>query len=262
MNQIYDTIIKLRSTSSRKDKIKILQLVSEDVDIKNFLYLIYNPFYKYSLNIKLSKIKHCNSFTLDIIDFMEFVLEHLYDKDISYKSYDLLQYMNKNDIQLAKMISDRSISAGVGKKILCSVFPNLIPVIPNITYSNTSFPVYVHKSIGKLISIIINKHNVVILDKYNNNISVELSILDELYEIYLHFNRDIVLLGEINNNNKIFLTDIFNYIDWRQSYTNQSLKRRISLLEDIEYSKNVQLMKFKIFYTLPKKTNNLVIRSL
>lgn len=254
MNIIYETIQNLKAVSSRNLKANILKLVSEDIELKRFLYIVYNPFYNYKLNIRLSDVTPDNELQLTIIDFMDFVEEHLEDKNISLKSYDILKYLNSQDLELSLLISNRSILSGVGIKTINKVFNNLIPFIPfdkrNKYYD---YPMYSYKKIGKFVNIILNKKGILILNKLGAEIVIKnLLLLDELYELYIHFNKDIVIHGELLlKHNTIYMTDVLCYTDWVKGETTQILKSRIQLLIDTSYLSlnHVKLINLKLIHS-------------
>lgn len=124
MERLEELIIKLRSTTKKNEKIKI---ISEYDDLKKIFYYTYNPYYRYNVTSKVLK-KHTNltkePFTKDLFEF----LDALKSRKISgYEATAQCNGMLKILGWSFLRILDKDLKCKTNSAIINTAFPGLIP---------------------------------------------------------------------------------------------------------------------------------------
>lgn len=141
---IYDIIETLRATSSKNDKISILQKHMDNETLKSVLVYTYSPLINFYTKHQVDVISD-NQIILRTVS-LDIAIKRLDDlanrKVTGNASKDFLNdiaiFLSKNDKVVLNHIISRDLDCGINVKTINKVFPNLIPAIPYMRCAGVS----------------------------------------------------------------------------------------------------------------------------
>lgn len=129
---------ELRRASGTNDKLAILEEHEENVEWKNYLFMVYNPFFHYYTGVPadntfISEPVDCTSMFSDATRLGRRELTGNAARDFAYKC-------SKTYGELFRLILAKSIKAGVSAITINKAYPGLIPVF-NVMLAKEAVPV-------------------------------------------------------------------------------------------------------------------------
>lgn len=141
---IYDIIKTLRATSSKNDKISILQKHIDNETLKSVLVYTYSPLINFYTKHQVDVISDNQTILRRVsLDTAIKRLDDLANRKVTGNASkdflnDIAIFLSKKDKVVLNYIIARDLDCGINVKTINKVFPNLIPTIPYMRCAGVS----------------------------------------------------------------------------------------------------------------------------
>lgn len=139
MKQVFETIEKLRATSSKNDKLAILTAMKDNVDLQNYLLMTYEPRINYYMKAVDTKagmhqwFSQPEPFNQDLMDSVKNVLagrEYTGNKARDWIAGIWGAMVNPWEKELLELMIQRDVKAGISTGTINKIWPGLITDTP------------------------------------------------------------------------------------------------------------------------------------
>ncbi len=259
---MYSIIQELRNTSSINDKIKIIEKYSHD-DFKKVLHMTYDPRYVFGIKKipepinKDTKIEFRQA--LEILE-TELVNNKIRGKAASEIVAKILGSLDDNDQEVIKLILGKDLKAGINKKLIQKVYPDLIQDIGYmgaVPYDPKKLDKLIEKNVyifsqekmdGEYSNLVLK--NLTFFSRNNKVQNMPKSIVNRLMQFKSAgkiLNGELIIEGYDRYTSNGLLTRIFKYEEYLLN-DDKKATRALSTIEEIaQCSYNELIGKIKYY---------------
>lgn len=174
---IYSIIQLLKQTSSRNDKIKILEANKDNEILMNFFYLTLNPFINFFYKRKIGQINPTQTKTLeDAFNFLETVIA---SREITGGAAEqailtMASSLSDDDFQVFKLVLQKKPDCGIQTSTVNKVWKNLVP----------EYPVMLAEPYSSKLAAKLNWYSGIIIQNKEDGLRVNIQIQHGVVTVY------------------------------------------------------------------------------